>query len=120
MSSNPYKPLNPAELIESAKDDPIQYIVDGLLPTGSLNMLAGKPKSGKSTLVRQLAACVASGDDFLGRTTTKGNVLYSPAKKSVLTWLNTSGYWEFPRQKTAFTRFSDGPLVVSCPAWVTL
>jgi AAA domain len=76
MSSNPYKPLNPAQLIESAKDEPIGYLVDGLLPIGSLNMLAGKPKSGKSTLVRQLAACVAKGDDFLGRSTTKGDVLY--------------------------------------------
>ncbi len=39
-------------------------------------MIAGKPKSGKSTLVRQLASCVAKGTDFLGRSTIKGEVLY--------------------------------------------
>lgn len=39
-------------------------------------MIAGKPKSGKSTLVRQLASCVAKGAEFLGRSISKGEVLY--------------------------------------------
>jgi len=74
--SNPYKPLNRAQLKQSAISQPIQYLVDGLFPVGSLNMLAGKPKSGKSTLSRQLAVAVSKGQDFLGRSTVQGQALY--------------------------------------------
>jgi archaellum biogenesis ATPase FlaH len=74
--STAFETLTLAELLESSKDQPIEYLVDGLFPVGSLNMLAGKPKSGKSTLVRQLAGCVAKGTEFLGRSTSKGEVLY--------------------------------------------
>ena len=76
MSANAFEILTLAQLLETSKDQPIEYTVDGLLPVGSLNMIAGKPKSGKSTLVRQLASCVAKGADFLGRSTSKGSVLY--------------------------------------------
>lgn len=76
MSSNAFETLTLAQLLEVSKEQPIQYLIDGLLPVGSLNMIAGKPKSGKSTLVRQLASCVAKGTDFLGRSTSKGEVLY--------------------------------------------
>ena len=71
-----YVPLNLTQLIETSKESPIEYLVDGLFPNSTLNLIVGKPKSGKSTLVRQLAACVSNGADFLGRTTTKGDVLY--------------------------------------------
>ena len=54
----------------------IGYCVDGLIPTAGLSILAGKPKIGKSTLVRQLAGCVAAGTAFLGRETLQGSVLY--------------------------------------------
>ena len=54
----------------------IAYCVDGLIPMGGLSLLAGKPKAGKSTLVRQLAASVANGTDFLSRLTIQGSVLY--------------------------------------------
>jgi hypothetical protein len=74
--STAFETLTLAELLESSKDQPIEYLVDGLFPVGSLNMLAGKPKSGKSTLVRQLAGCVVKGTKFLGRATSKGEVLY--------------------------------------------
>ena len=74
--SNAFQPLTLAQLLESSKEQPIEYLVDGLLPVGSLNMIAGKPKSGKSTLVRQLASCIAKGSEFLGRSTSSGEVLY--------------------------------------------
>lgn len=76
MSSAAFETLTLAQLLEHSKDQPIEYLAEGLLPVGSLNMIAGKPKSGKSTLVRQLASCVAKGTDFLGRSTSKGEVLY--------------------------------------------
>jgi len=54
----------------------MSFLVDNLLPTGSINNLIGKPKIGKSTLLRQLAADVAMGRDFLGRPTSTAHVLY--------------------------------------------
>ncbi len=38
--------------------------------------MAAKPKVGKSTLARNLALAVARGDEFLGRATTQGSVIY--------------------------------------------
>jgi predicted ATP-dependent serine protease len=60
----------------SEPDEKISYVVDGLLPSGGLSVLASKPKAGKSTLARQVGLSVARGDEFLGRETSKGAVLY--------------------------------------------
>ena len=52
------------------------FIVEDLLPSAGFSVLAGKPKAGKSTAARQLALAVAQGEDFLGRETNKGTVMY--------------------------------------------
>ncbi len=52
------------------------WLVDEMLPSGGLSLLAGKPKSGKSTLARFLALCVARGERFLERETVRGGVIY--------------------------------------------
>ena len=57
-------------------DDAIDWIVDGLIAAGSMNMLAGKPKAGKSTLARQLAFCLATGTPFLGHACLAGPIWY--------------------------------------------
>ena len=57
-------------------DEEISWIVDGLLPSGGFSVMVAKPKVGKSTLARQLALNVAQGENFIGRETTKGTVLY--------------------------------------------
>ncbi len=64
-----------AELILS--DFPaIQWVVEKLLAEG-LIILAGKPKTGKSWMVLNLAIAIAIGLKFLGKfITTKGTVLY--------------------------------------------
>lgn len=60
-----------------ALDFPAQsFLVDGLIPAGQLVMLGGRGKAGKSWLVLQLIAAVDSGGQFLGRSTTRGKVLY--------------------------------------------
>jgi hypothetical protein len=52
------------------------------LPSGSLSLLAGKPKAGKSTLTRCLVLAVARGEPWLGFKTTQGPVLYfAPEEK---------------------------------------
>jgi hypothetical protein len=50
----------------STPEELTSFIVEGLLPSGGLSILAGKPKSGKSTLSRQLAVAVVQGLPFIG------------------------------------------------------
>lgn len=54
----------------------VDWLVDGLLPTGGLSLLVAKPKAGKSTLARNLGLAVAQGLDFLGKPTQQGLVIY--------------------------------------------
>lgn len=56
--------------------EPRRFIVDGLIQQGNLALLAGRPKSGKSWLLLQMAQAIDTGAPFLGRATTKTPVLY--------------------------------------------
>ena len=55
---------------------PREFIVDGLVKRGDLVLLAGRPKSGKSWLLLQLAQAVDTGARFLGRETARAKVLF--------------------------------------------
>jgi predicted transcriptional regulator len=57
---------------------PPDWIVAGMLRNNRKrpSLLCGLPHAGKSTLARQLAVAVSRGDDFLGRATKKGRVLF--------------------------------------------
>jgi len=57
-------------------DDLVSWIVHGLLPAGGMSVFGGKPKGGKSTTARAIALRVCRGEPVLGRTTTKGPVIY--------------------------------------------
>ena len=48
-------------------EEPEIPLVEGLIYKGTLSSFVGSPKTGKSTLARQLAYCVSSGAYFLGR-----------------------------------------------------
>lgn len=52
-----------------------EYLVDGIITPG-LNLLAGPRKQGKSWFALDLALRIARGEDFMGRKTEKGKVLY--------------------------------------------
>lgn len=52
------------------------WIVDQLVRRGSLSILAGDPKVGKSTLITHLVACILRGKTFVDRTTTPARCLY--------------------------------------------
>jgi KaiC/GvpD/RAD55 family RecA-like ATPase len=60
----------------SEPEEQVSWLWDGILPTGGLSLLGAKPKTGKSTLARCLALAVASGQEFLGRKTQQGTVMY--------------------------------------------
>jgi DNA-binding HxlR family transcriptional regulator len=57
-------------------EEAVAWLVEGLLPSGGVSLLAAKPKVGKSTTARCLALCVARGAPFLGRATVQGPVVY--------------------------------------------
>src|SRR4030095_5355695 len=57
-------------------EEAVAYVWDRTLPLSGFSICAAKPKVGKSTLARNLAVAVTRGQDFLGRQTTKGKVLY--------------------------------------------
>lgn len=60
----------------SEPDDAIEWLVQDRFAYGSINLLAGKPKAGKSTLARDFAFCVATGTNWLGYPTMAGVVWY--------------------------------------------
>ncbi len=55
---------------------PREFLLDGLIARGDCVFLAGRPKSGKSWLLLQLAAAIDTGSPFLGRQTKRGGVLF--------------------------------------------
>jgi putative DNA primase/helicase len=57
-------------------DDEDSYVWDRILPVGGFSICAAKPKVGKSTLARNLTVAVTRGEDFFGRSTTRGKVIY--------------------------------------------
>lgn len=57
-------------------DTQIDWLVEDRIASGSVVLLAGKPKAGKSTLARALAYAIASGTAWLAWRTRRGPVWY--------------------------------------------
>src|SRR5713226_3787924 len=61
-------------------EEPVEWLVDGLITTDDCAAANGKPKSGKSTGIRNLIAAVVLGGKFLNRDVGvppgTGRVLY--------------------------------------------
>jgi DNA-binding transcriptional ArsR family regulator len=55
---------------------PLQFLVDNLIATPGLSILAAKKKVGKSFMAVQLAQSVAAGSAFLGMRTKQGKVVH--------------------------------------------
>jgi len=68
-------PLTALQFVESIEEEEIEWVLEGYLAKGSLVTWVAKPKTGKTTLVYQIARAVAAGSTFLGRATQKGGVL---------------------------------------------
>lgn len=52
------------------------WLVEGIIPTHSIVILAGDSGVGKSSLCYRMAMSVATGQQFIGRAVTQGRVLY--------------------------------------------
>jgi len=80
-SSDQNAPLETFKLVRLGDllDEPEElknWVLEGVLPAAGLSLLAGKPKAGKSTWARCLALAVSQGQEFLGKNTAPGTVLY--------------------------------------------
>lgn len=62
--------------INELSNKKVEWVASKLLSRGGLSILAGPPKSGKSTLTKQLALAVSRGETFLNRKCRQGPVLY--------------------------------------------
>lgn len=61
-------------------------LVHGLIPGGTVTVLAGQHKTGKTILLLQLAMCVASGQEWLWWQTNQGRVLYLNYEVATWSW----------------------------------
>jgi RecA-family ATPase len=78
-SGTPFAGAGP-HLFTHLADTPtkIDWVVDGLVSTGSVIIAAGSPKlSKKSWTMMHLACCVASGTPFFGRKVARRPVIYT-------------------------------------------
>lgn len=60
-------------------------VIDGIVPTGSLALLSGREKGGKSLIALDMGFAIAGGDEWAGRSTLAGPVIYAPAEDSIQT-----------------------------------
>ncbi len=74
--------FTPLRDLLAEQPQPEKWLWDGILSEGGLSLLAGKPKAGKSVLVRNLAMCIARGIPFCNRPTRKGRVVYLAFEES--------------------------------------
>lgn len=57
-----------------------QWVIDGLVPSGTVTNLAGHGGTGKTLLLMEAAAHVVMGLPFLGRNVMRGHVVYFSAE----------------------------------------
>ena len=62
--------------LKHTSQEPVDWVVDGLLRRGGLSFLFAAPKVGKSSTARTLARAVALGLPWLGREVQQGGVVY--------------------------------------------
>ena len=83
-----------ADEIKNKDYDSIEFLVDKLIPQGTLCALVGESDTGKSSLLRQLALYLVYGDsDFLGFKLKEScrNVIYvstEDGEMAISVWLN--------------------------------
>lgn len=66
-----------------AEEHTVDWLVPGLVARGSITLINGQPKAGKTTLVMKLVDALATGDSFLNRVCKSGRVLYLTENRSV-------------------------------------
>jgi KaiC/GvpD/RAD55 family RecA-like ATPase len=70
-----YKHELARDLVASENITPPEWLIKDMLPKKTLNFIGGDAGIGKTLLALQMAACLMTGQDFLGHTTTRSEVL---------------------------------------------
>jgi hypothetical protein len=78
-----------AELQSRAKAAPPEYVIDGLLRFGEVNLTAAPEWAGKSALLNYALGCVAQGLPFLGRNTVRAPVVLVNADQKDAEYVHT-------------------------------
>lgn len=74
IEERPIEVHNIQGLLNMSGKTKTKYFVQGLFQTG-MYLIVGQPKTGKSLTAYDLSRCLLTGEPFLGRKTTKCNVL---------------------------------------------
>jgi hypothetical protein len=91
------------ELEMESESDGSPYVVEGLIPTKSVNIAVGDSGLGKSPWAYQLALCVAGGVPFLGHAVSQGRVLYIDLENG------TNGIVDLSRSLVQHLHLSSSP-----------
>src|SRR4051794_18248565 len=67
--------IEPYTTMQNGKAAPVPSVVEGMLTQGGFSIIGAKPKHYKSSFSRAAGVAVSKGTDFLGRKTTKGEVI---------------------------------------------
>ena len=90
------------------KDEPTEWIINGVLPMKALASIYGAPSSAKTFLALAIAACVSNGAPWFGHLVHEGTVIYLAGEGHQ--GLNLRGKaWE----KTNAKSLKDSPLYIS-------
>lgn len=106
-----YKPAISAADLFKRPPIPVKSYVPGIVYAGSLNLIGGEPKAGKTTLVLYVVNAIASGKNFLGAETRQTNCLYVTEQNEI----------SFRQEGESIIGFSTNPnifilLPEHCPA----
>ena len=98
-----YGPAVPAPLgftsladLLTEPEDQVEWIVEGRITAGSINLLSGKPKAGKSTTARDLVFAVGTGGEWLGHSCVPGVAWLVRWKRSAARCGSSSRPWAPP------------------------
>ena len=98
---------------------PVTAYIPGFIYAGSLNLVAGEPKAGKSTLVWHLINTIAYGDKFLGEESRKANVLYVTEQNEVSFRQETANIPKFAENPSVYILLPENSPTGSWPQKIT-
>src|SRR5258708_36203667 len=79
------------QLEKSLQENPVSYLVEGLLPADDVHVAVGDSGLGKTPWAYQLGLCVAEGKPFLGHQVRKSRVVYYDLENGYQEIVDVSG-----------------------------
>jgi DNA-binding transcriptional ArsR family regulator len=70
------EPLRAEDFIAQAEDAGDDWLLENIIPSGSITLLVSPPKVGKSRFARQLCSIMEEGGELCGKAIAQGRALY--------------------------------------------